>query len=106
MGRDYEGAADHAKDSGVLRPSDVERADVSAKLGRFFSQEDPNSEGARKLVDETTREAMDQMVRAADGSFYAKRGSIKVYEDRWGNIMGQEGSDLSSRSKLVDKSER
>lgn len=112
MGRSYDEAADAAKDRGVLDPEDVTRQQVQARMQDFLSVEDPNSAGARRLIDEATDSALDQTVtftsaegRAQGGGTLGKRRDVNTYTDRWGNLMGI-NSRTGTRRKLVDSEDR
>lgn len=104
MAQDYDDAADSARDAGFIDPYHTDPGDVRNQLTAFLKVEDTESSGANRLLNETTKEVMDQVVRRDDGATAGRRGNITTWTDTWGNVMYQH-KNTGTRKKLVDSSE-
>lgn len=105
MPSSYSDAARSARDRGVIDRHSVQQWQVRADLQNYLNVQNPSSGGGRKLLDETTREAMDQRVRGDDGEYVGRRRDLKTWEDRWGNIMARNERTEKTR-KLLDSEDR
>lgn len=105
MAQSYDEAAAAMDDRGFIDPHHVSRQQVEAQARRFLNVENAASQGAYRLINETTDIIMNQRVNAADGTPMGKRSNITTYTDRWGNLMGR-NTETGTRRKLLDSGER
>lgn len=101
MGRDYDAAADEARDVGVIDPYHVDREQIRNQLTSFLKVEDTHAAGASKLLNETTRAVMDQEVEGPSGETVGKRRDLSTWVDTWGNVMYR-NRETEQQGKLVD----